>query len=354
MANDTEPSDLQEHVAVRLKDCIVVLTEDGIWTYSLWTEKWRTYNIRHTGSSLPTTSHHCGVAFRSDAYMYGGFDFTNMLWKLTRKPNGSFGWSTINMGKDPKRVPSPRTGHCGWEHGGKLWFFGGHGRKPEAFLNDHGDFTNSQFVRNNQLFSYEPSTRTWENVKCSGDVLSPRSAASAAKLKDKVWLHGGIDGSECSTDDLYELDMYSLTWTEIDTGMTKPGCRAFSSLVPIAGSQLVLHGGWALGNSAATDCSLTWILDLHSYSWRKHPVSESYYRQDHSGITGLNNDAIILGGYVKPRNNRSSSTYSTIFSVRLQPKTLQQLAMKIIFVNIATLSLKGLPTQLNHKILGLY
>ena len=160
---EARPRYLVGDVTVRLKDCIVQamtqnLNEQEIWTYNLWTEAWRKFTTK--AKSVPTfESEQCAVAVGSAIYILQSY----YLWKLANTTDGSFEWSTINI-EDRQKMPSPRHSYCGWEHGGKMWIFGGFGLSPVGYLNDHGDFKfkgpQKAVGWNNQLFWFEPSVNT--------------------------------------------------------------------------------------------------------------------------------------------------------------------------------------------------
>ena len=161
--------------------------------------------------------------------MFGGetarLPFTNALWRLSAGKDGCFSWDKIQMQEKRKR-PSPRSGHSGWEHGKKLWVFGGQGYLPFDYLNDNGNFKNVYLNSglNNQLLYFDPFCQKWSNINCSGAVPSPRYNHSTAIIKDKVWLYGGkTSPGLCST--LFELNMESITWSKIETKMPKPECE---------------------------------------------------------------------------------------------------------------------------------
>ena len=91
-----------------------------------------------------------------------------------------------------------------------------------------------------------------------------------------------------------------------------------SSLNTISESKLLLHGG----TIDESDCK-TWILDLHSQSWTQYGSIEDNSKSlmNHTGTTGLNNCVIMISGL-----NCNDNT----FSLRLEPKSLQQLAAQTI------------------------
>ena len=73
---------IQEHVAVRRKDSIVMFImsqRNIIWMYNLWTEQWRMYTLPEY---LPLQDNQCGVEIGSDVYIFRGTDVEKLLWKL--------------------------------------------------------------------------------------------------------------------------------------------------------------------------------------------------------------------------------------------------------------------------------
>ena len=289
----------------------------------------------------------CGVAIESVIYLLGNVDYgkSSHLWKLIQNTDGSFDWNTICIEKH--EMPSPRIGQCGWEYGDKVWIFGGHGISPKDFLWDHGDYDDDSFT-NNQLFSYDPSVQTWKNMKCSGDVPSPRHAAAATIIKDKVWLHGGSSAVDWE-DDLYELNMASLAWTRIQTGQPRPEGSRLSSLTPLTHNKLALYGLFPVVDKLPDFelISCTWILDVEQYQWRQY---QKCVRCDcfptHKSAAGLNNDVIILCSH----NNYVCKSKKLILPVVLEPKSLQHLAMRIIYQNQANLPLNSLPLALRRRL----
>ena len=326
------------NVVVRLEDTILVFLnldfdktakskyflKHEIWTYNLWTEQWKEHTIRPARRDLLTASK-IGVAIASDVYILGArpMRYKNLLWKLTRCNNGSFASTTVRM--TDNTYTYRRLCHCDWEHGKKLWIFGGYDVSLESLTNE--------------LFCCDPSVQTFSGVICSGSIPSPRSNASAAVIKDKVWLCGGKKDF-----DFYELDMLSFLWTQIKTGILRPLEETVkATLTPIQDSQLALYGGMF-----ATSGS-TWIFDVESYTWRTH--QDMYQQYNHSGLTGLNGDVIILGGFLNHVHDHDT-VYKPFVNVRLQPKSLQQLAMRIVYENRTDLTWESLPPKLIRKMMA--
>ena len=294
---------LRTPVAVRMNDCIVVFSSRKVnreyiihenWSYNLWTEQWRKCPVPQ-GVALPDTRYMSGVAIGPVIYMFGvGFVLCS-FWKLTQSTDGSFDWNQIRM-QNQKR-PSPRKYHCAWAYEDKMWIFGGHGKHPFGYLNHDEDFEGEgswQWI-NNQLFSYDPSVEEWTSIKCSGKIPSPRYSASAAKINDKVWLYGGktSTGWQC---ELYELNLISLTWTHVRTGMPTPQIYGLPFLTLLRDNLLAL-----LDHGDSQKTQTTWLLDVESYKWRLyHEAVGCYCLPSYSSRPGVSNDATILvGGYYR-------------------------------------------------------
>ena len=219
-------------------------------------------------------------------------------------------------------LPSPPTEHSGWAFDEKIWIFGGIGTSPSSFLHDSGSFVrnNRNKYCNNQLLCFDPITREWTNQTCNGNVPSPHSRHATAQTRRKLILFGGEDYYLNCLHDLYELDMDSLTSTNIQTGQIHPRARYDASLTALnEGGLLVLHGGLDTNLGVFSfQFNDTWVLDLETQSWRQYPQNNIHH-SCHTGFTGIHDGIIIIGG----RGPHA-------IHIRLQPKSLQQLAIQTV------------------------
>ena len=297
----------------------------------------------------PRTTTACGVAVGSDIYMFGGFKSwhtsslrTNDLWMLTKSKGSSFNWNII---KPKGEIPSPHEGHSGWEHNGKLWIFGGF-----KTVSNHVEC-------NNQLMCFDPTDRRWINPQCSGIIPSPRYHHSTTAVRGNVWLYGGKSKTRVILSDLFQLNMDSLIWTKIETDLQKPPGRCLCSLTAVSDNQLILHGGLAIGKHNRSKTS--WIFDIFSSSWACIET-EDHPRFYHTGTVGFNHSVLIVGGEyaVTDATQRHQSHYNQIqannpvFSVMLEPKALQKLAMFTVYQHKDELPLERLPKKQTSKLLG--
>ena len=155
-----------------------------------------------------------------------------------------------------------------------------------------------------------------------------------------VW--GNHKFKKVGNHELYELNMHLFTWTHIHTGMPKPHqISSRVSLTSLTDNRLVLYVGSCMDDAAA------WIFDVESYQWRKykHKARHNYSKLGFTGIPGLNNDVIIVGKHFKKNLEK------TVISVMLEPKSLQQLAVRKIHQCKTNLPWKSLPLSLRCKLL---
>ena len=257
----------------------------------------------------------------------------------------SFAWNRIPI-KDYAKKPSPRDGYSVWEYDKKMWIFGGFGCLNLGYLDDYGDFTGTGSILyryNNQLLCYDPCSHTWTNVECFGDIPAPRADASAALMEDKVYLFGGdISPNMPNRYGLYELNMHSITWTQIEIPGLRPTNNQKTSVIPVTDNKLILYA-----NIEKKDGFIE-IVDVQSHTWKEHLEKKVGYNYDHTGITGLFGSAIILGEAIQPE----SQAYNHLITVRIEPKSLQQLAMQTICQKVDTSFWEILPNKLIHKMLG--
>ena len=93
---------------------------------------------------------------------------------------------------------------------------------------------------------------------------------------------------------------------------------------------------------------MTRILDLSSQTWSDYTLNRDHQRKEHTAIIGLNNDVVIIGGYkgIKDFYVYDSPPYNITFHVRLETKSLQQLAMQTIYRYQTVILLGSLPKKL--------
>lgn len=66
---------------------------------------------------------------------------------------------------------------------------------------------------NNQLVAYNPDQNKWEWPETKGQTPSPRAALAGFQCQSRVYIFGGRL-QENRLNDLYVLDMNSMSWSE--------------------------------------------------------------------------------------------------------------------------------------------
>ena len=168
-------------------------------------------------------------------------------------------------------------------------------------------------------------------------VPEPRQGHAVTINQDNVWLFGGRTGYNRNFDDLFELSMHSLTWTMIQTSLIRPEGRDLCTLSMISDGKFLLHCG---RDSTYKMLSETWMMDLTSSTWRRYRHFSDQPRIDHTATRGISETVVIAGGF------SLQEIYQTTFHVSLEPKPLQQLALKIICKHQTALSWECLPPKL--------
>ena len=356
--DETVPQMRKDHMAVCVKNNILVFGGNNlhgqqfschvIWMFNMFTEQWSKHVIPRSEPAPHHSKQACAVAISDDVYVFGGlnssytrystFTRTNAVWTLTRTSETCYVWNKIPT-MDNKKAPSPRGGHRGWQYAGNLWVFGGCGPSPVGYLNDNGEYYHQW---NNQLLSFDPSSRKWTNPKSSGAIPSPRANGAAIIVSHNVWFYGGFDGNNVVFDELYKLNMPSLIWTMIQTVSPKPPRCYGCTLIGTSQTKLVLHGG--AGVRILTPLNGTGILDIRSQTWRQYKSNSDHARCYHTSTVGVNGCAVTIGG---EKNYKDSyEDYSVSFLIMLEPRSLRQLAMQMVLKHRVELPWQNLPNKL--------
>ena len=352
------------HAVVQQGHCILVF--GGAWRengslqrsplndmriYNLYIEQWKKHMITDSRTTPSGRTGASATAIASDIYMFGGMvncKVTNSLWKLGRTLTGCFAWCQIKS-TDEKKSPSPRQQHSAWEFANKLWIFGGYHLydvfNKSDYLNDYGDYSIASRNANNQVLCFDPSCKEWTNPQAFGNIPEPRYGHGTAIIRDKAWLFGGCNMHRVDPfDELYQLDMHSLTWTMIATSEVKPYHHTSCILTAITENQLVM----AYGKSKVDEHSKIniWILDLSTMSWKAYSTAAGKDREPrlyHTCTQGFNSRVMIIGigDYQCFHNycndpNQKLETWTNVH-ITLEAKSLQQLAMQTIWKHKSTL-----------------
>ena len=156
-------------------------------------------------------------------------------------------------------------------------------------------------------------------------------------------------------DDLYELNMDSLTWTLIEpVSELTYSARTGHTFTPISDHEIALYGG-----SKVNDDTSLWVLDIQTLYWKQCDTSFSDYKDDHgrerhTATMGTESLIIFSGQSFISENiviNRPSCNISML-QWTLAPKSLVKSAMETVYNNrsVSQQEWKTLPRHLHHQL----
>lgn len=97
-------------------------------------------------------------------------------------------------------APPPRMHHSSLFCNNKLWIFGGRGEMDGLC----------------DLFVFDIKRNSWREIRCKGDIPSPRWSHSMTLIDDKRFVIFGGCSSVEYFNDLYEFDMVKNTWKKCE------------------------------------------------------------------------------------------------------------------------------------------
>ncbi|KGL95276.1 Host cell factor 2, partial [Charadrius vociferus] len=178
--------------------------------------------------------------------------------------------------------PCPRLGHSFSLYGNKCYLFGGLANESEDSNNNVPRYLNDFYELELQHGS---GVVGWSIPVTKGVLPSPRESHTAIVYcrKDlgspKMYIFGGMCGSRLN--DLWELDIESMTWSRPETKGTIPLPRSLHT-ANVIGNKMYVFGGW-VPQSAGGEIS------AHDGEW-KCTGSFSYLNLDTAEWIGLISD----------------------------------------------------------------
>ncbi|XP_034259319.1 host cell factor 2 isoform X4 [Pantherophis guttatus] len=140
--------------------------------------------------------------------------------------------------------PCPRLGHSFCLYGNKCYLFGGLANESEDTNNNIPRYLNDFYELELQHGS---GVIGWSIPLTRGVLPSPRESHTAVIYckKDlgnpKMFMFGGMSG--CRLNDLWELDIETMTWSKPETKGTVPLPRSLHT-ASVIGNKMYVFGGW--------------------------------------------------------------------------------------------------------------
>ena len=171
-----------------------------------------------------------------------GFFFNDLVaFDLNTLNHANPRWELISPveGSEP---PPARTNHIAITHTDKLYIFGG--TNGVDWFND--------------IWRFDPLTRVWTMLKCSGFVPQPREGHSASLVGDVIYIFGGRDVDGNDLGDLSAFKISTSRWFTFQNMGPGPSPRSGHALCTV-GKRIYVVGGE--GASSRGDEQMAYILD---------------------------------------------------------------------------------------------
>ncbi|XP_048605271.1 acyl-CoA-binding domain-containing protein 4-like isoform X1 [Brassica napus] len=274
------------------KDVISEVT-NSVSVYNQWTAP-------QTSGQRPKARYEHGAAVIQDKmYIYGGNHNGRYLGDLHALDFKNWTWSRVETKvateseETSPTLLSPCAGHTLIPWDNRLLSVGGHNKDPSESM---------------QVKVFDTHTCTWSMLKTYGKPPVSRGGQSVTIVGKTLVIFGGQDAKRSLLNDLYVLDLETMTWDEIDAIGVSPSPRSDHAAAVHAERYLLIFGG----GSHATCFGDLHVLDLQTMEWSR-PAQQGEAptpRSGHAGVTIGENWFIVGGG-----DNKSGASESVVLNM---------------------------------------
>ncbi|XP_042325727.1 host cell factor 2 isoform X2 [Sceloporus undulatus] len=238
------------HRAVAIRELVIIFgggnegIADELHVYNTATNQWFLPAVR--GDIPPGCAAHGFVCDGTRILVFGGMveygRYSNDLYELQAS---RWLWKKMKPQHPSTGLPPcPRLGHSFSLYGNKCYLFGGLANESEDSNNNIPRYLNDFYELELQHGS---GVMGWNIPVMKGVLPSPRESHTAIiySRKDsgnaKMFIFGGMSG--CRLNDLWELDIESMTWSKSETKGTVPLPRSLHT-ASVIGNKMYIFGGW--------------------------------------------------------------------------------------------------------------
>ncbi|XP_017627199.1 acyl-CoA-binding domain-containing protein 4-like isoform X1 [Gossypium arboreum] len=249
-----------------------------------------------TGQHPKARYQHGAAVVQEKMYIYGGNHNGRYLGDLHVLDFRSWTWSKVGTKAVESPSPvnvAPCAGHSLIPWGNKLLSIAGHMKDPSETI---------------QVKAFDLQTGTWSMLKTYGKPPVSRGGQSVNLFGTTLVIFGGQGANRTLLNDLYILDLETMTWDEIDVAGVAPSPRSGHAAAVHAERYLLVFGG----SSHATFFNDLHVLDLQTMEWSK-PAQLGELptpRAGHAGVTIGENWFIAGGG-----DNKSGASKTIVLNM---------------------------------------
>lgn len=289
-------------------------------TYDPMSQHWS--QIQTSGDVPPHISAPSATLSSSNnlLYVYGGMNLVEQLGYWIIETSNSLytldveqrQWTQLHPVKT-KTKPPPAEKGVSWEYKGDIFLFGGY-CEDELRVSRSDQFQvtedhHSGGVWTNHLVIYNPKENKYIQPQTKGSPPCPRAGAASCVIGDNVYIFGGRC-KQRRLNDLYSLDLQTMTWRQMDEGSdpdpfappspSHPSPRSLHTMVNIGSNRLAVYGGLGQLCAPLNDC---WILNLcqDDHYWRELELEYDHgeVRCWHSAAVTQYQEMILLSGFTQ-------------------------------------------------------
>ncbi|XP_010267284.1 PREDICTED: acyl-CoA-binding domain-containing protein 4 [Nelumbo nucifera] len=256
------------------------------WHLSLAYDQW--VQLPVTGSRPPARYKHAAEVVDEKLYIAGGSRNGRYLSDIQVLDLRTLAWSKLKlyMDSNPDNLEDSSllsafpaiSGHSMIKWGRKLLLLGGHSKDPSDYV----------VVRMVDL-----ETNHYSILKTSGKIPRARGGQSITVSGCRLIMFGGEDASRQLLNDIYILDLETMTWDIVETTQTPPAPRFDHTAAVHAERYLLVFGGC----SHLTCFNDLHLLDLQTMEWSQPQIQGDTVnpRAAHASVT-LDENWYIVGG----------------------------------------------------------
>ncbi|RHZ83925.1 hypothetical protein Glove_86g146 [Diversispora epigaea] len=210
-------------------------------------------NVNTTLLTIPRRFSFGMVSDKDDAYIIGGIDLTQTT---VSDAQGIIDIGITSIESDTAISTFISANVASYDHtatllNGKIYIIGG-----------MTSFVAATYADMSSIKVYNTFDHTLIPQQVNGDIPGQRGAHRAVGYNNTIIIHGGFNGI-VDTNDLFKLDVLSLTWEKLNISGPDPGAR-YSHTFTLVGNYII--GTYGLSKTS-TSLSNIFILDLNTLSW---------------------------------------------------------------------------------------
>ena len=166
-------------------------------------------------------------------------------------------WSKVSASESGVNFP-PSAGHAAVTYNGNVLLIGGHERLERV----KGKVKEFSAMK---VYSLSSVSKEWSEVETTCDEVGPlqRGGHSATLLGTKLFVFGGENPNRKPTNELWVLDLLTMTWSCPDVGGEPPMPRSSHSAVTYLERYIVIFGGGSVANCYND----LFVLDTQTMMW---------------------------------------------------------------------------------------